>query len=266
VNQLDVTGTALLGAPQAWRARPFGSAVLDLDIVVDGADRAGMVTSLLAACLADADGRAIDADEAWQWTLNQRLQALLAMRLAAGDAAIELQATCMQCGEAMAIGLDLRAFAGEPATPRFTWHDDDAVAVELRLPSGRDLQRWQRDGVEAAETMAAALIDAVAGAPVGPNYRAPTSWLPALDDAFAAHDPLTALQLQATCPACAHDNAIACDLEALLLAGFARTHARLLDDVVRLASAFHWTEAEILALPRWRRAHYLRQLDAGAWA
>jgi len=40
----------------------------------------------------------------------------------------------------------------------------------------------------------------------------------------------------------------------------------MLDEVLQLASAFHWSEAEILALPRWRRAHYLQQIAARGWA
>lgn len=265
MNEPDLTGATRSRATQASRARPFGGAAVDLDIVFDGVDRASTVTSLLAACVADADGRAVDADETWDWTLNQRLQALIAMRLASGDAAIELQATCTQCGETMELGLDLQTFAGDPVPPRFGWRDENGAELALRLPSGRDLQRWMRDGVQSHETFAISLIEAVAGQPVDAGQPALPAWLSALDDAFEAHDPLTALRLQTRCPACAHDNTIACDLEALLLAGFARTQASLLDDVLRLATAFHWSEAEILALPRWRRSHYLRQLDAGGW-
>ena len=250
----------------AWRARPFGSTPADIDIAFGDRDRAATVTSLLTSCVSTADGCSVDQEEAWDWTLNQRLQALIAMRLASGDTTIDVQAACAQCGEAMELGLDLQAFAAAPVAPRFTWRRDDETAVELRLPSGRDLQRWLHDGIRSPATMVAALVDAVVGETVGAEQRVPESWLSALDDAFEAHDPLTALRLQTQCPACAHVNALACDLEALLLAGFARTQARLLDDVLRLASTFHWSEAEILALPRWRRKHYLRQLDAEAWA
>jgi len=249
-----------------WHARAFGGNASDLDVVFDEADRAGTVTCLLAACVTGEDGRAVDTDTAWDWTLNQRLQALIAMRLAGGETSLALHAACMQCGEAMQLDLDLRALAGDPVAPRFAWRGDDGVELMLRLPSGRDLQRWMHDGVQSHEALAASLIEAVAGQPVGTRAAAVDAWLPALDDAFDAHDRLTALRLQTRCPACAHDNTIACELEALLLAGFARTQAAMLDDVLRLAAAFHWSEAEILALPRWRRAHYLRRLDAGGFA
>lgn len=249
------------GDRQAWSARAPGSAAADIEITFDARDRAATVTALLAACITDAQDRPVEPDQAWDWTLNQRLQALIAMRLASGKPALELQAACALCGEAMELALDLHLLAAEPVAPRFSWHNDDGLELALRLPNGRDLQRWQQGGVQSHEQLALALVEAMAGQPPDPGTLA--ALLPRIDDALAAHDPLTGLQLQTSCPACAQDNSIACDLEALLLDGFARDQAGILDEVVRLASAFHWSEAEILALPRWRRAHYLRQLPAG---
>lgn len=254
---------------QAWQARAIGSAASDIDLVFDPADRPGTVTALLAACVGSPDGQAIQADEAWDWTLNQRLQALIAMRLAAQEPVIELHGTCHRCSEGMELAVDLRALAGPSAEPRFTWRSDSGVALALRLPRGRDLQNWMQDASSTSqEALAASLIEAVHG--VAPDEAPPalSALLPMLDDAFEAHDPLTALRLHTTCPACAQDNTLPCDLEALLIDGFARAQARMLDDVLQLASAFHWREADILALPRWRRAHYLRQLHQGqgGWA
>lgn len=245
----------------AWRARPVGSAAADIELVFDRLDRPGTVTALLAACLIDVDGRPVSPEEVWDWTLSQRLQALLAMRVASGDVRLELHSTCVQCGEAMEIGLDLRDFAGEPAAPRFHWRNDDGVTLALRLPRGRDLQRWMQADAPAPEALAASLVEGVAGVPEGAQPPALATLLSALDDAFEAHDPLTALRLQAACPACAHDNTLSCDLESMLVDGFARAQSRMLDDVLQLAQAFHWSEADILAMPPWRRRHYLNQLD-----
>ena len=274
MNPLDVAATGSLaqdeqqarGQNGPWRARLLGSVAADIDITVDLANRATTVTSLLAACISDAQGRPLAPDEAWDWTLNQRLQALIAMRLATEDPVLALQSPCARCGEAMAIGLDLRVLGAQPMPPRFIWHDDDGTELTLRLPTGRDLQSWTESGVPSHGQLAMSLIETVADMPLEPSTLA--ALLPKLDDALQVQDPLTALQLQTSCPACGHDNAISCDLEAHLLDGFARDQAGLLDDVMRLASAFHWSESEILALPRWRRAHYLRQLqrqqEAGA--
>ena len=253
------------GHAQAWRARPVGSAPSDIDLVFDRADRPGTVTALLAACVSRADGQALDTEMAWSWTLSQRLQALLAMRVASGDAALVLQSDCTRCGEAMEIALNLRDFLREPAAPRFTWRSDEGVELTLRLPNGHDLRRWQADQAAAPETLAASLIESVSGVLAGSRPPDVASLLPALDDAYEAHDPLSALQLHTHCPGCDHGNTLGCDLESLLIDGFSRSQARMLDDVLRLAQAFHWSEAEILTLPAWRRTHYLRQIEPGGW-
>jgi hypothetical protein len=249
-----------------WRARALGLAAGDLDIAFDG-DRARIVTALLAACVSDAHGRTVDVADAWDWTLNQRLQALIAVRRASGPSQMDVQAPCAHCTEKMAITLDLDDFAAAPAAPRFTWRSPAGALLSLRLPSGRDLQRWQAlqdDAASARQTMAASLIEAVDGLAADIDTDALAAWMPALDDAFEAHDPLTALHLHATCPACAHGNDIACDLEALLVDGLARAQDRLLDEVAQLAAAFNWSEPAIMALPAWRRARYLQRINPEA--
>lgn len=241
-----------------FHARPYGQGVDDLDIAFAGG-RAEAVTALLDRCLCDQRGQPYGADAIWDWTLGERLQALLAVRLAAGEPALAVQANCVYCGEAMEIALDLRAFARAAPLPSFRWRAATGDEIELHLPRGTDLRRWQREGLPAARELVASL------ATTAPNAVEDEAALATIERAFEEHDPLSALHLQANCPACAHDNEIDCDLEALLLAGFARSQARLIDEVAQLAGTFHWSESQILALPPWRRAEYLRRLAAGAW-
>jgi hypothetical protein len=79
--------------------------------------------------------------------------------------------------------------------------------------------------------------------------------------ALAEHEKAIALQAEAACPECQRTHCADIDLETLLLADFAARQRQLLAEVAALAHAFHWTEAQILALPAWRRAHYLARLD-----
>lgn len=248
-----------------WTSRAFGEQAIDVALRFD-ADRAAVTSAVLCACLSDGRGQALPAGDAWRWTLDARLRALVAVRLAGGDATLELRADCGACGEAMELPLDLRMLAGPPAAPRFTWRDEDGVDYQLRLPRGDDLSSWP-DRVASAEQIAVTLIEAVDGQPLADGATCPAPLLAALDTIYEERDPLTALKLHAECPHCGRPNDVACDLEAALLAGFARQQRGLMDEVVRLASAFHWSEADILSLPAWRRAHYLRRLDqAEGWA
>lgn len=240
------------------RARPYGQGAGDLDVAFAGG-RAESVTALLDCCVLDTHGQAYGAEAIWDWTLGERLQALLAVRLAAGEPTLEVQANCAACAETMEIALDLRAFTGATPPAQFRWQAGNGDALELRLPRGHDLRRWQQTGLPAGRELIATLTTTTGTAACDDDT------LTAIERAFEEQDPLSALHLQAACPACGHDNDIDCDLEALLLSGFARTQARLIDEVAQLAGAFHWSEAQILALPPWRRTEYLRRLDAGAW-
>ena len=59
------------------------------------------------------------------------------------------------------------------------------------------------------------------------------------------------------CPECGADNRVSIDPYFCL----GRVSQDLFGDIHRLASHYHWSEAEILAMPRWRRQRYLALID-----
>jgi hypothetical protein len=64
-------------------------------------------------------------------------------------------------------------------------------------------------------------------------------------------------EVQATCPHCAGQTAIAIDPYRCL----GNLEGGLLLQVHTLATTYHWSEAQILALPRQRRLRYLQMID-----
>lgn len=92
------------------------------------------------------------------------------------------------------------------------------------------------------------------------------------DPDFAAHaaetlhaaDPALAMTFALTCPECGAAMDEVFDPAAWLWAEIEDIARGLLREVVRLARAFGWSEAEILAMPRARRALYLAELAEGA--
>lgn len=236
--------------------RAFGHAAPDLDVAFAMLAPDEAATALLARCSGHAEAVVQD------WTLARRLQALLAVRRA-GDAGDRLPARlrCAACGTDFEIEIDLARCEAAPGATEFDAASPDGHAVRLRLPSARDLLAWRAAGPLAAPQIAAALLVAIDGAPPPPGFVPPAAWTDALAAQLAAQDPLTALHVEAPCPDCGATHAADVDLEALLLAEFAACQRRLLDDVAALARAFHWSEAQILALPGWRRAHYLAQVE-----
>jgi hypothetical protein len=74
-------------------------------------------------------------------------------------------------------------------------------------------------------------------------------------------DPLVNFSLAVTCPHCGLPSQPEIDLGAWALQILQRVQQRLIETVHRLACRYHWTEAEILALPEWRRDRYLALID-----
>ena len=148
------------------------------------------------------------------------------------------------------------------------------MRLRLRLPTGADQTRWSETPVQDFAGLVADLVQSVdleddtepESAPMevqGEGQAIRPEWLPAIEAALESADPLTALQIQTECPECGHGFELPVDLEQLLLQRLMAAQTRVLRDIHRLASAYHWSEREILALSPKRRAFYLRCLASG---
>jgi hypothetical protein len=234
--------------------RPFGAAA-DLDLDFAGANRPGLVTALLS------QGDARRADHWWAQPVGRRTAALLRL-LALTDrgATITLTSSCAEpaCGEGFEFELPLSALPdGASGDEPMVVQLDAQRSAALRRPTGDDLRRW-RDAApasrdEAVRTMLSALV--VSGeVRVGDEAR--------VAKAIADMDPLTAFSVACHCPVCGAAAELGVDLEALALKRLEARQRALLLEVHRFASAYGWTEAEVLALPPARRARYLELMDS----
>jgi hypothetical protein len=244
----------------------FDMVSLDIDFA---ARRPWVVTQVIACGAADPAGAPAPEEDVWRWTLPRRMQALLAAARASGAARVFALARCPrpECGERTEIELELDSLALAPGPDSFSWQGEGS-RLTLRLPRGDDQRRWLEapppDAPELPLQMATGLVCEVDGAPREAAWRLPEPWLQGVEDAFAEHDPLTALSIAAACSGCGGELSAEIDLEELLLQELERAQQDLLSDVHTLASAYHWSEAEILGLPAWRRASYLAALRAQA--
>ncbi|MEL7046258.1 MAG: phage baseplate protein, partial [Pseudomonadota bacterium] len=73
-------------------------------------------------------------------------------------------------------------------------------------------------------------------------------------------DPQGNVELDITCPSCAEQWQSPFDIVAYLWSELEAWGQRLLGDIHALASAYGWTEAEVLAVTPWRRRQYLERL------
>ncbi|NML16822.1 hypothetical protein [Azohydromonas caseinilytica] len=233
------------------RCVAFGSDPAHLAARLDPRQPALAVDALLRACVPEQGG------EAPRWSLARRLDALLAVRLAEAPATEAVPLRCPQCGAGFEAEIDLAACRRAPGGDTAVEFEARGRRLRARLPTGADHARWQREGTPLRAAAAELLED---GAPDAVDEAS----VQALNEALAAQDPLRELVLSLECPDCGATAQHTLDLEAHLIAAFARAQRQLLAEIATLARSFHWSERDIAALPAWRRAFYLGCIDDGA--
>jgi hypothetical protein len=186
-------------------------------------------------------------------TLGARDAALLALRAEHFGAVLQATAACPHCGQAMAFELPLRSL-GETLAPA-----DAALQVSLaegvyRLPTSADLAA----ALHRPEPRAAlALALRVQG-----DGTLDEAALATIEAALREADPASQIDIALTCQACGNAFESPMDPGECLWHDVQRQAQHTLDDVHALASAYGWSEAEVLAVPPTRRQHYLQRVLA----
>jgi len=248
---------------ERFLSRQFPSPHSDLDIDFD-MPRPALVTELLSSCLYRIDGQTIDVQSLWNWTVSERLQGLLAIANASIGTSTAAVAVCSNadCRERVELELGLSGFADEEPVTSIDWLSPDGVKIPCRLPTGQDQLFWHTHAKSERELdealFAECLIDTTARESL-PTLL-PEDWIDSLGSALNIADPLTALNLDVSCPFCDQALRVDVDLEQLLLEGLRLQQRRLIEQIHRLACSYHWSENDIAALPEWRRERYLSRL------
>ncbi|GGX79813.1 hypothetical protein GCM10007160_04040 [Litchfieldella qijiaojingensis] len=242
-------------ARQSWKSIVFGSETTHVKVDF-GAPPPYAVSALLRACLRDTDGNRVGAEQVWQWSVASRLQGLLAVVMATDAGDLDVSTECRHCHQPLGFELPLQRFVHTPPDEPLSCRLDNGEWFEVRLPTGQDQRRWLEQGGADAETMA---CDLVVGASEDGDWS--EDRLAAMEAALERADPFTALDLEAECPECQASIQHPFNLEATLLQRLQGVLTELLRNVHRLATAYHWSEAEILSLPIQRRDFYLACLS-----
>ena len=223
-------------------------------------------TELLSRCL--DDGNRI----APALSVGDREAALLHLRrLTLGDA-LEAVVSCPACGARLEAELRVSDLLVEPYADL---HRSYAVTadtpagpctVTFRLPTCSDLRAVAHHAPEDMDTAANVLLQrCVLGAETGGESDAElfsSGVRSAVAAAMATHDPQAELALDMRCPACGLDFSVGFDAASYVLRELDERASTLLADVHAIASRYHWSERDILALPPSRRARYMDLIGA----
>jgi hypothetical protein len=208
-----------------------------------------------------------DINELAELSVGQRDARLLALRCQLFGSRLALVENCPGCGEDLEVELD----ALELLLPVAEIPDVDLVLrgagcrVCFRLPNSRDLIAAAECGdllqaqallVERCVTSAHQGDDAIAAAALPPGVAE------ALSNRMSELDPQADLHLALSCAECRHQWRVAFDILPFLWSELNAWATRILRDVHQLASAYGWSEADILALKPSRRRQYLAMVGA----
>jgi hypothetical protein len=202
------------------------------------------------------------------WPLGRRNQALVDLRCRCFGQSLHGWTACANCGEKLEFELDGRVIADA------TLNDDEHDRLEqplvvaqgtFRLPTSRDLA----DAAQETDPRMGA-IRIVENCCLAPQQSRSTptgsSWsdeeLEEIGERMALADPMAETRLTLHCPKCANDWDEALDIVTFLWEEIEARARRLLLEIHTLASAYGWSEAEILSLTGDRRARYAEMVQS----
>ena len=215
---------------------------------------------LLAAACDD-----VSAERVVEWSVGQRDAALLRLRERQFGPNLASRTSCPECREQAEFQLrcgDLLQAASAPTTGmlRAEWGEWKA---EFRLPTSSDLEAIDPQGAPERNRhlLLARCVRSLhrGGAAVAAD-ELPAELGTLIAARMAEADPHAELRLDLTCPACGHRWQALLDVVSYFWTELHGWAVRLLRDVHALASAYGWSEADILALTVRRRQLYLEFL------
>jgi hypothetical protein len=192
---------------------------------------------------------------------------LLDLRRAAFGSTVAALDCCPRCGEEVELGFDLDDVRvtgpAENTQPRTVALG--GLEATVRPPTVLEVLASSHSGdidVTRAALLEYAVIDARRdGVPLGAAELSP-EMVAQIDLELAAMDPQADVCLALACPSCGQSWEAVFDIAAFLWAELDAWAGRLLAEVHELASAYCWSEADVLALSPVRRRFYLEAVGA----
>lgn len=252
--------------------RSFGHLRQDLEIDFRGASRPHLVTQILKCCTRNGGVDKPDESFYWDLTVGKRIEILSAIATEGGQTALSVKFICAgeKCAEMIEFNLNQEDVA------QLQQRADVSESISLpvrdkttrfRLPTGDDQRNWlaktYSDKRAAVRDMAQTLMLPNQSDESDSGIEVSDDTVDVLNRVISEQDPLTAMAAGVICPGCSLKNKFMFDLEGMILKKLRLAQQKLLYDIHILAAVYHWSEYQILSIPRWRRRQYLRLIDMG---
>lgn len=233
------------------------------------------ITLLLTRCLTNLGPKsAIDSDDVRALTVGDRDALLLHLRRVTYGERIQSVLTCPQteCREKMDLELtigDILVPPNEHAKKLYEVvirENGNAYNVQFRLPTGADQEaaaKFARHDPDAAsKLLLQRCIQGITkdGTTMKIENGLSVPVAEAVSKRMAELDPQAEILLNLTCPACKQNFLANFDIGDYFFKEFMSHSHELYDEVHVLALHYHWSERDILSMPRSKRQRYLKLL------
>jgi hypothetical protein len=249
--------------------RAFGFFPQDREIDFDLSSRPLLETDILRCCTLDASGNGMPEDFFWDLEVGTRTECMLIIATLSQGVdhfTIDLRCAHPDCGEDLELDFPIREFVDRRwKTPQegapTGWNEK--IGTAFRRPTGRDQLQWLEQPYSDKHSVVQAMAEtlAVDGQAAFRERNLDDGLAQSIGETLGTLDPLLHFKVPLKCPECGGEDLYAIDLGAQALGQLRRGQDRLLEMVFQLASQFHWTEEEILAIPPWRRFRYLALIE-----
>lgn len=221
-----------------------------------GQPAAEWAVDLLAAACPGAEPASVAS-----WSIGRRDAGLLTLRERTFGPHLACAVTCPACAESLELAFDAADI--RTARPESVGGAAETLSVSLagyevdfRLPNSLDLLA-DPAGLSRLGLLKRCVVAARRGGESAAVEALPPAVVEAVETGMAEADPQADPRLALDCPSCGHAWQAPFDVLSFFRAELNAWAARLLWEVHRLAAAYGWREADVLALSPNRRRFYL---------
>ena len=197
----------------------------------------------------------VDTATVMQMPVGARDRLILAIRARLRAGPLRSEPVCEACGATYELSLEPEDIGLAGTAP---WPSPEAREIRV---AGKDvtLRPVVLGDLLAAESEADPEVGAELLAQRALNGAASDVPQEQLAEALEALDPGADIWLDTACPECDARQSVAFDPVYFVAGELQQLSRQVLQDVVDIARVFHWSEADILALPEHRRAFYVAE-------